>query len=119
MPHLGDDRYDQADDLQVPADAEERSRWLLAGLRGHGQTLHFHATDPRLGAAGEWLARRTPSGVEWEHRHDQGDVAVRGPAMELLLVLSRRAALDGSRLEVSGDRRLLAHWLEHSRLEPA
>jgi uncharacterized protein (TIGR03083 family) len=91
----------------------------LAGLRGHGQTLHFHATDPRLGAAGEWLARRTPSGVEWEHRHDQGDVTVRGPAMDLLLVLSRRAAPDGSRLEVSGDRRLLAHWLEHSRLEPA
>jgi predicted lipid carrier protein YhbT len=91
----------------------------LAGLRGHGQTLQFHATDPDLGAAGEWLVRRTPSGVEWEHRHDQGDVVVRGPAMDLLLVLSRRAALDGSRLEVSGDRRLLAHWLEHSRLEPA
>jgi hypothetical protein len=141
--------HDQADDLQVPEDAElavgragavapdlaadsvcdllDLFRVLpriddfpaLAGLRGHGQTLHFHATDPRLGAAGEWLARRTPSGVEWEHRHDQGDVAVRGPAMELLLVLSRRAALDGSRLEVSGDRRLLAHWLEQSRLEPA
>ena len=28
-------------------------------------------------------------------------------------------ALAGSRLEVSGSRRLLAHWLEHSRLEPA
>ncbi|HYJ71464.1 MAG TPA: hypothetical protein VE265_03190, partial [Actinomycetota bacterium] len=82
-------------------------------------TLHFHATDTDLGAAGEWLVGRTPSGVEGEHRHDQGDVAVRGPAMDLLLVLSRRAALDGSRLGVSGDRRLLAHWLEHSRLEPA
>jgi len=77
------------------------------------------ATDPGLGAAGEWLARRTPSGVAWEHRHDQGDVAVRGRATDLLLVLSRRAALDGSWLEVSGDRRLLAHWLQHSRLEPA
>ena len=91
----------------------------LAGLRGHGQTLHFHATDPRLGAAGEWLARRTPSGIEWVHRHDRGDVVVRGPARDLLLVLSRRADLDRSRLEVSGDRRLLVHWLEHSRLEPA
>ena len=56
--------HDQADDLQVPEDAEERSRWLLAGA-------------------------------------------------------CRLAALDGSRLEVSGSRRLLAHWLEHSRLEPA
>lgn len=91
----------------------------LAGLRGHGQTLHFHATDPNLGEAGEWLARRTPSGVEWEHRHDQGDVVVVGPAIDLLLVLSRRAALDDARVEVSGDRRLLAQWLELSRLEPA
>jgi uncharacterized protein (TIGR03083 family) len=36
----------------------------LAKLRGSGQTLHFHATDPGLGVAGEWLARRLPSGVE-------------------------------------------------------
>lgn len=91
----------------------------LTGLRGHGQTLHFHATDPRLGAAGEWLVRRTPSGVEWEHQHDQGDVVVDGPVRDLLLVLSRRMALDGSRLEVAGDRWLLDHWLEHSRLESA
>jgi uncharacterized protein (TIGR03083 family) len=91
----------------------------LAGLRGQGQTLHFHATDPRIGVAGEWLVRRTPSGVDWEHGHDRADVGVRGPAMELLLVLSRRAAFDGSRLEVSGDTLLLSHWLEHSRLEAA
>jgi uncharacterized protein (TIGR03083 family) len=91
----------------------------LAELRGHGQTLHFHATDPGLGDAGEWLARRTPSGVAWRHGHGRGDAALRGPALDLLLVLSRRAALDGSQVEVSGDPRLLAHWLEHSRLEPA
>jgi hypothetical protein len=39
--------------------------------------------------------------------------------LELLLVLSRRAALGSARVEVSGDGQLLAHWLEHSRLEPA
>jgi uncharacterized protein (TIGR03083 family) len=54
----------------------------LSQLRGHGQTLHFHATDPGLG-------------------------------------LSRRAPLASSRLEASGGPELLAHWLEHSRLEPA
>jgi uncharacterized protein (TIGR03083 family) len=91
----------------------------LAELRGHGQTLHFKATDPGLGDAGEWLARRTPSGVVWEHGHGPGDAALRGRALDLLLVLSRRAALDGSGVETSGDPRLLAHWLEHSRLEPA
>jgi uncharacterized protein (TIGR03083 family) len=195
--------HDQADDLQVPAAAEERLRWLLAGarrlgdavreagpqtrvwtwaeektagswlrrithdtlvhrldaelavgrdvslapdlaaesvsdlldmfsilpriddfpalaeLRGSGQTLHFHATDPGLGAAGEWLARRTPSGVEWAHGHGRGDAALRGRALDLLLVLSRRAALDGSRVQALGDEQLLAHWLEHSRLDPA
>jgi uncharacterized protein (TIGR03083 family) len=91
----------------------------LAELRGRGQTLHFHATDPGLGVAGEWLARRLPSGVAWEHRHGKGDAALRGRALDLLLVLSRRAALDGSRVEALGDTELLAHWLEHSRLEPA
>jgi uncharacterized protein (TIGR03083 family) len=195
--------HDQADDLQVPEGAQERSRWLLAGarrlgdavreagpqtkvwtwaddknagfwlrrithdtlvhrldaelavgrevslapdlaadsvsdlldmfsvlpriddfpalaeLRGSGQLLHFHATDPGLGAAGEWLARRTPSGVEWKHRHGRGDAALRGRALDLLLVLSRRAPLDGSRVQALGDPQLLAHWLEHSRLDPA
>jgi hypothetical protein len=117
--------HDQADDLQVPETADERSRWLVAGarrladavrqagpdtgvwswaadsisdlldlfsifpriddfpalsqLRGHGQTLHFHATDPGLATAGEWLAHRTPAGVEWEHRHATADATLRGP----------------------------------------
>jgi len=57
--------------------------------------------------------------VEWEHRHDSGDAGLRGRALDLLLVLSRRAALVGCRVEASGDPRLLARWLEHSRLEPA
>jgi len=90
----------------------------LTGLRGHDETLHFQANEPLLGADGEWLARRTPSGVEWEHGPGPGDVVVRGSAQDLLMVLSRRPALDDSRLEVSGDRGLLADWLDHSRLEP-
>ena len=67
-----------------------------------------------LGAAGEWLVRRTPSAVAWEHRHGEADVAVRGPALDLLLVLNRRATPGDTALEVAGDERLLAHWLEHS-----
>ena len=51
----------------------------LSQLRGHGQTLHFHATDPELGLAGEWLAHRAPSGVEWEHRHATTDAACADP----------------------------------------
>jgi hypothetical protein len=68
----------------------------------------------------KWAVRRTPSGVQWEERrHSPGDVVVSGPARDLLLVLGRRAHLDDSGLEVPGDQGLLAHWLEHSRLEPA
>jgi uncharacterized protein (TIGR03083 family) len=88
----------------------------LDALRGDGEALHFHATDQGLGAAGEWLARRSPAGVAWEQRHGPADVTVRGPAAELLLLLTRRAALgDRPGVEVAGDRRLLAHWLDHSR----
>jgi hypothetical protein len=42
------------------------------------------------------------------------DVAVRGPAAELLLVISRRRPLDAApTLELHGDRTLLDHWIEH------
>ena len=86
----------------------------LAGLAGHGQTLQFRATDAGLGGAGEWLVRREPSGLAWERARGPADVTVRGRAADLLLVLTRRAAPDG-RVEVDGDERLFAHWLDHSR----
>jgi len=84
------------------------------GLRGTGETLHFHATDEGLDSAGEWLVRRTPAGVEWEHGHAKGDVAVRGPAADLILVLSRRVAPHAAQLEVLGDERLFTHWLDNT-----
>jgi uncharacterized protein (TIGR03083 family) len=79
-------------------------------MRGDGQTLHFHATD----ATGEWLARREPDRVVLERAHTEADVAVRGPAVDLLLVISRRRRLDAApALEVLGDRALFDHWIEH------
>ncbi len=79
-------------------------------MRGHGQTLHFHATD----APGEWLVRRESDMVVLERTHIKADVAVRGPAADLLLVLSRRRPLAAApSLEVFGDRALLDHWIEH------
>ena len=79
-------------------------------LRGDGETLHFHATDVD---SGEWLATRTPEGVTWEDGHAKADVAVRGPAADLLLVLNRRWS--PARVEVLGDAALLDHWIEHSK----
>jgi hypothetical protein len=58
-------------------------------LRGDGQTLHFHATDPGLSGTGEWLVTRAPSGVNVARGHGQADITVRGPAASLLLILTR------------------------------
>jgi uncharacterized protein (TIGR03083 family) len=88
----------------------------FAKLAGDGQTLHFHATDDGLGAAGEWLVRRTPGGVVWKYGHDKGDVAVRGTAAGLLLMAYRRLTPAEAGVEVLGDERLLGHWLDHSAL---
>ena len=84
----------------------------IGKLRGHGQTLHFHATDDGLGETGEWMVRRTPSGVVWEHGHRKGDVALRGPAAELLLVITHRLPVTDPRIQVLGDEQLIATWLE-------
>ncbi|MEV0801022.1 maleylpyruvate isomerase family mycothiol-dependent enzyme [Kribbella sp. NPDC050281] len=83
---------------------------FAAGMRGDGQSLHFHATD----APGEWLARREADRVVLEHTHAEADVTLRGPAADLLLVLSRRRRLDAApSLELDGDRALLDRWIDH------
>ncbi|WP_091455544.1 maleylpyruvate isomerase family mycothiol-dependent enzyme [Actinokineospora iranica] len=78
-------------------------------LLAAGATMHLHATDDGLGAAGEWLVRAGGTGVEWEHGHGKGAAAVRGTAADLLLVLLRRVPAD--RVEVHGDAGILDTWL--------
>ncbi len=87
----------------------------LAQLRGEGQILHLHSTDPGLGEAGEWIVRRTPSGPVWVPGHAKGDVAVRGAVVDLLLLLLRRVPRDTSPVTVLGDAGVLDHWLAHTR----
>jgi uncharacterized protein (TIGR03083 family) len=99
--------------LSLPQAVEVRPD--LVALRGEGQILHLHSTDPELGEAGEWIVRRTPSGPVWEHGHAKGDVAVRGPVVDLLLVLMRRVPPTEAPITVLGDASLLEHWLEHTR----
>ena len=99
----------------IAADAEGTTDPARAQeLRGEGQSLHFHATDPGLSGTGEWLVTRTPSGVTIQHGHGQADVAVRGPAARLLLVLTRRLAPSDPAIEVLGEQALLNHWLQHT-----
>lgn len=74
-----------------------------------GKVVHFHATDE--GADGEWLIRGVPGGVAVETGHGKGDLALRGPASAMLLVLLRRLPPDDPAVEVLGDRSLLDAWL--------
>ncbi len=76
-----------------------------------GAVLHVHATDAGLDGAGEWLVRREGPEVTVLPGHGQGDVALRGPAARLLLVLVRRVPPDDPQVEVLGDRALLTGWL--------
>jgi uncharacterized protein (TIGR03083 family) len=66
-----------------------------------GASVHLHATD----APGEWYVVAGAEGLGVTHEHAKGDVAVRGPASDLLLLLwGRRSPAD---VEVFGDRDLL------------
>ena len=94
---LACDGIDEFFDVIVPHRLKER-------MVGDGETFHFHRTD----GDGEWLVRLTPAGPEIERAHAKGDVAVRGAASDLLLVLRNRAGLDA--VEVFGDEALVARW---------
>jgi uncharacterized protein (TIGR03083 family) len=125
--HLADAQLAVGRDVDLPPDlaADGVDEWLAliaagparggaAELRGDGQTLHFHATDPGLSSTGEWLVTLTPSGVAVEHGHGKAGVAVRGPAASLLLVLTRRLPPSGPAVEILGEQALLTRWLQHT-----
>lgn len=78
---------------------------------GHaGDTIHVHATDAGA-AGGEWTFTVTDDGFEWAHDHAKGDVAVRGPAAALFLLLHNRLTTDHADLESFGDEAVLTRWL--------
>jgi uncharacterized protein (TIGR03083 family) len=74
-----------------------------------GRSMHLHATD-----GGEWLLRGTPDGLAWERGHVKADVAVRGAAGTLYLLLNRRLPADERAVEIHGDRSTLDTWLAHT-----
>jgi uncharacterized protein (TIGR03083 family) len=124
--HLADAQLAVGRDVDLAPDlaADGVDEWLglvaasTAGpareLRGDGQSLHFHATDPGLSGTGEWLVTGTPSGITVQRGHGQADLAVRGPAANLLLVLTRRLPPSAPGVEIFGEQALLTHWLQHT-----
>jgi uncharacterized protein (TIGR03083 family) len=85
-------------------------RRLGVKLAGAGETIHLHATD----IDGEWLIERTPAGAQVTHGHAKGDVALRGSASDLLLLLwGRRRPGDVERF---GDPGVFESWSEKARI---
>lgn len=81
-------------------------------LLGPGRTLHFHATDLPPEAGAEWVVDLTGDTLAWRRAHEKAAVAVRGPVVELLLVIYGRRSVDAADVEVLGDAKLLDFWLE-------
>ncbi len=96
-------------DVNPAVAADAVSEWLdIATARADfDSTLHLHATDDGLGEAGEW----TVADGTWTHAHGKGDVALRGPAAELLLALTRRVQLADTSIELFGDEGAWQSWL--------
>ncbi|MGW5051649.1 maleylpyruvate isomerase family mycothiol-dependent enzyme [Actinokineospora sp. NPDC004072] len=98
-----------AEDPALAADGV--AEWLSLLVGGNApaldgdRTLHLHATD----TDGEWTLRHDGAGLVCEPGHAKASAAVRGPAMDLLLVLLRR--LPPERVEVFGERAVLADFL--------
>ena len=79
-----------------------------------GQTLHLHATDDGLGAAGEWTITGGDDGIAWSHEHGKGDAALRGSAKDLLLAIVRRQPAADGGIEVFGDAAVWDGWLDRT-----
>jgi uncharacterized protein (TIGR03083 family) len=101
-PEVAADGVDEALEVFLPLLDED----ALAAVDG---SVHLHATD----ATGEWLLRFGEGGVEVTREHAKGDVAARGPAVELLRLVWGRPP--GSGLDVFGDTAVLDRFRAASR----
>jgi uncharacterized protein (TIGR03083 family) len=72
-------------------------------------TIHLHSTD----ADGEWLVRLDGEGMHVTRVHAKGDVAVRGPASDLLLVVYGRKPAD--EIDVFGDASLFEQFRDQAK----
>jgi hypothetical protein len=99
-------------DMLETAATLSRADWSKDfALAGAGETLRFAATDhPAV-----WIAERATDGVTWREGDGAAEVSVRAPARELLLLLNRRIGPEHDGVEVTGDRALLDHWLQHTK----
>ena len=100
-PALAVDGIEELFDIFLPF-ARQR------GITGDGETVHLHATDDGLPAgAGEWTLTFTADGVSAERVHGKAQMAARGPASDLLLLVWNRRPVQ---VETFGEPDLLDWW---------
>lgn len=97
---LASDGIDEYFDIIIPRKIDRDGNSLPTG------SLHVHCTDVH----GEWMIRVDHDSYVVTREHAKGDVAWRGPAVELLLVLWGRAERSDAQ-QVFGDQALLDAWL--------
>lgn len=102
-PELAIDGIEEFLDFMLPADVSQ--------LVGGNESVHLHSTDVR----GEWVITVVNGALDVARTHAKGDVAIRGPASDLLLLLWRR--LDLSALDVMGDQTALERFLARAPLD--
>ncbi|WP_405773544.1 maleylpyruvate isomerase N-terminal domain-containing protein [Streptomyces sp. NBC_01538] len=85
----------------------------LAAMAGEGESLRFRATDVADVAEAEWLLLRTPEGPALAAEDDdrRAGTTVSGRAGDLLMLLKRRVPMKQAAVDITGDARLLEHWL--------
>lgn len=83
-----------------------RLRQNFAGPEGQGETYHLHRTD----GEGEWLFTFNGKELDIKNIHAKGDVAIRGTASDLLLMIWRRIPVE--RLDIFGDTAKAKHLFE-------
>jgi uncharacterized protein (TIGR03083 family) len=103
-PALASDGIDEYLTMFVPRFGPE-----LADIGG---SVHVHCTD----VEGEWLVVPAPDAAVVTREHAKGDVAVRGRAEDLLLLLWGRGDVDTEGTQVFGDTELLERFLAAIRL---
>jgi uncharacterized protein (TIGR03083 family) len=105
-PELSADGIDELLSVFLPGLTESTQQ-----VSSDGATMHVHCTD----VEGEWLVRFTPDGAVTTAEHAKGDLAVRGSASDLYLLLWNRTRIS-SAVEAFGDTSLLDRWAEHVRI---
>jgi len=83
------------------------------GIVGTGETVHLHATDDEELDGGEWMFTFHGDGVDVDHSHGKGDMAVRGPAGQLVLFAWNRRPVE---VECFGDPDPLEFWARTVRI---